>query len=215
VAEVYARAFLRWGVEASQDSVDDAVQATWREVADRRARGEERWGARDGERGFWRRFVQGVFGRVGGSELPEALLDELIEHFGNPDHWSVYPDVVPVLDELSRRGTLLAVVSNWDSSLPRLLERLELAPRFSAIVVSALAGVSKPSARIFEEALARTGVAADEVLHVGDHPAEDYEGAQAAGLSALLLDRMGHRHAAAESISSLAEIPAWLDKEGS
>jgi putative hydrolase of the HAD superfamily len=199
-------------VKAKAGSVDDGVQATWREVAERRARGEERWGARDGERGFWRRFVQGVFWRVGGGELPEALLEELIEHFGNPDHWSVYPDVVPVLDELSRRGTLLTVVSNWDSSLPRLLERLELAPRFSAIVVSALAGVSKPSARIFEEALARTGVAADEVVHVGDHPAEDYEGARAAGLSALLLDRIGHRHGAFETIASLAELPTWLDR---
>jgi putative hydrolase of the HAD superfamily len=140
------------------------------------------------------------------------MLQELIDHFGNPAHWSVYPDVVPVLDELGRRGTVLAVVSNWDSSLPRLLDRLELTSRFSAIVVSALAGVSKPSPRIFEEALARTGVAASEVLHVGDHPAEDYEGARAAGLSALLLDRVGHRHSAAESISSLAEIPAWLDR---
>jgi putative hydrolase of the HAD superfamily len=181
-------------------------------VAERRARGEERWGTKDGERGFWRRFVQGVLWRAGGGELREEMLQELIDHFGDPAHWSVYPDVVPVLDELGRRGTVLAVVSNWDSSLPRLLDRLELTPRFSAIVVSALAGVSKPSPRIFEEALARTGVAASEVLHVGDHPAEDYEGARAAGLSALLLDRVGHRHRAAESIASLAEIPAWLDR---
>ena len=192
--------------------MDGAVQATWREVAERRANGEERWGTTDGERGFWRRFVQGVLRRAGGGELREEMLQELIDHFGDPSHWSVYPDVMPVLDELDRRGTVLAVVSNWDSSLPRLLDRLELTPRFSAIVVSALAGASKPSPRIFEEALARTGVAASEVLHVGDHPAEDYEGARAAGLSALLLDRVGHRHAAAESIASLAEIPAWLDR---
>ena len=197
---------------AHADAVDEAVQSTWREVAERRARGEERWGERDGERGFWRRFVQGVFWRTGGGELPEELLQELIDHFGNPEHWSVYPDVFPVLDELSRRGTVLAVVSNWDSSLPRLLDRLDLAPRFPTVVVSAIAGVSKPSARIFEEALTRAGVAAAEVLHVGDHPAEDYEGARAAGLSALLLDRVGHRHAAAETITSLAEIPAWLDR---
>jgi REG-2-like HAD superfamily hydrolase len=212
VAEVYARAFARWGVDAASVTVDDAVQATWREVAERRASGMERWGARDGERGFWRRFVQGVFSRAGGGDLPEAMLQELIDHFGNPEHWSVYPDVEPVLDELARRGTILAVVSNWDSSLPGLLERLALAPRFQTVVVSAIAGVSKPSARIFEEALERTGARADEVLHVGDHPAEDYEGARAAGLSALLLDRVGHRHGALETIASLAEIPAWLDR---
>ncbi len=212
MAAVYARAFARWGVEVSESTVDDAVQATWREVAEGRAMGLERWGARDGERGFWRRFVQGVFGRAGGGVLPEAMLQELIDHFGNPHHWCVYPDVVPVLDELFRRGTLVAVVSNWDSSLPGLLERLELAPRFQTIVVSAIAGVSKPSAAIFVEALERTGTKADEVVHVGDHPTEDYEGARAAGLSALLLDRIGHRHGAFETISSLADLPAWLDR---
>ena len=212
MAQVYARAFARWGVEAAEETVDEAVQATWREVAERRVQGLERWGARDGERGFWRQFVQGVFGRAGGGDLPEAMLQELIDHFGNPSHWSVYPDVWPVLDELARRGTRLAVVSNWDSSLPGLLERLGLAPRFHAVVVSAISGVSKPSARIFEEALEKTGALAGEVLHVGDHPAEDYEGARAAGLSALLLDRIGHRHRAFETIASLAEIPAWLDR---
>jgi len=139
------------------------------------------------------------------------MLQQLIDHFQEPRHWSVYPDVSPVLTELERRGVTLAIVSNWDSSLPGLLARLDLAPRFAAIVVSAISGVSKPSPRIFEEALERTGVSAREALHVGDHPAEDYEGARAAGLSALLIDRVGHRHAEFDSIASLGEIPGWLD----
>jgi putative hydrolase of the HAD superfamily len=202
-------------VTATEEAVEGAVQATWREVAERRARGEERWGAASGERGFWRRFVQGVFSRVGGGLLPEPLLQELIDHFANPKHWSVFPDVFPALDELSRRGIRLAVVSNWDSSLPGLLDRLELSPRFEAVVVSAIAGASKPSPQIFEEALRRTGVAAAEALHVGDHPAEDYEGARASGLKALLLDRVGHQHGEFDSIRSLNELPAWLDQEDS
>ncbi|MCX7591513.1 MAG: HAD hydrolase-like protein, partial [Kiritimatiellae bacterium] len=43
----------------------------------------------------------------------------------------------------------------------------------------------------FEEAVRRLGLSPDEVLHVGDTLAEDVEGARAAGLRYLWLDREG------------------------
>lgn len=97
-------------------------------------------------------------------------------------------------------------MSNWDSTLPELLDRLDLTRRLDGVVVSALVGASKPAPEIFETALAAAGVAAHEALHVGDSPADDYEGALGAGLPALLLDRAGLAHEGIESIRSLREI---------
>lgn len=150
--------------------------------------------------------MQDVLARVGGGELPEGLLDELVAHFARPESWSLYPEVLEVLEALRVRGMKLLVVSNWDSSLPGLLDRLDLTRRFDAVVVSALVGASKPAREIFETALAAAGVAAHEALHVGDSPSEDYEGARAAGVPALLLDRSGVAGEGFETIRSLQEI---------
>lgn len=211
VEEVYREAFATHGVEADLQAVHHAVHATWREVDARRKRGEERWGGPDGETGFWRRFVEEVFGRSGGNGLPEPLLEDLVAHFREDKHWKVYPETRGVLSALRGAGMTLLVVSNWDSTLPRLLERLGLLPLFDGVVVSAVVGSSKPSRAIFDEAVRLAGVAHAEALHVGDSLVDDYHGARAAGLHALLVDRGGRHPPEVESIASLAELPARLD----
>jgi putative hydrolase of the HAD superfamily len=58
-------------------------------------------------------------------------------------------------------------------------------------------------------------VAPDEILHVGDSPRDDYEGAAAAGLVPRLLDR--HGAFAGDSyrrIESLAELPGMVSSRG-
>jgi REG-2-like HAD superfamily hydrolase len=206
VETVYAGAFRRRGVPAAEEDVLAALHGTWGLVAARQAQGARRWGGDDGERGFWRGFVQEVFTRVGGGALPEDLLEELVVHFHRQESWRLYPEVLEVLVALRERGLKLLVVSNWDSTLPALLDRLDLTRHFDGVVVSAIVGASKPAREIFDAALAVAGVAADEVLHVGDSPSEDYEGALNAGLPALLLDRAGVAPEGFESIRSLQEI---------
>jgi putative hydrolase of the HAD superfamily len=206
VESVYCEAFARHGVAVDEECVHAAAHATWRDVAAARERGEERWGGAGGEAGFWRRFVGTVFSRVGGGALPEPLLAELVAHFGEERHWALDPEALPVLAALRAAGLRLAIVSNWDSSLPPLLERLGLAAAVDAVVVSALVGVSKPARGIFDEAVRQAGVAHAEALHVGDSLTDDYHGARDAGLSALLLDRRGRAREGVEAISSLGEI---------
>ncbi len=203
---VYREAFLAHGVTASDEEVHRAVLSTWREVAERRARGEERWSIGGGEASFWRRFVAEVFARSGGGELPDALLAGLVRHFQQACHWRVYPEVPEALAALKQAGLKLLVVSNWDSSLPPLLTEMGLTAFFDDVVVSALVGASKPSRLIFDVALARAGVAPAEALHVGDSLHDDYHGARAAGLRALLVDRSGRSPAGVESVSSLDEV---------
>jgi putative hydrolase of the HAD superfamily len=176
-------------------------------VDEARERGEERWGGPGGEAGFWRRFVAAVFARVGGGELPERLLAGLIAHFRQELHWTLYPEVPGVLAALRAMGLKLVVVSNWDSTLPSLLARLGLGDAFDDVLASAVVGASKPDRGIFDEALRRAGVAPGAALHVGDSLVDDYHGARAAGLHALLVDRAGRAPEGYETIRSLSELP--------
>jgi putative hydrolase of the HAD superfamily len=117
-----------------------------------------------------------------------------------------YPDAEPALGELRARGLRLIVVSNWDISLPRVLERCGLAGLVDETVTSAGAGARKPDPGIFNAALELAGADPGEALHVGDTEDEDLAGARAAGIRALLIDRNGDRG----DISSLEQIVEHL-----
>jgi putative hydrolase of the HAD superfamily len=135
-------------------------------------------------------------------EVKEALLDSL--------RFVPYADAAPALAELRRAGLRLAVVSNWDCSLGSVLAELGLGAALDAIVVSAEVKVAKPDPAIFRAALERLGAGQAEALVVGDSAETDVEGARAAGLRALLLDRSeapkrDARHDP-ERIFSLAEL---------
>jgi putative hydrolase of the HAD superfamily len=137
---------------------------------------------------------------VSGAELLPALTDAIA--------FRAYDDAAPALTALATAGIRLAVVANWDVSLPEVLARLRLACHFAAIVTAASVGAAKPDARPFRVALERLGAEAGECVHVGDDPVTDVAGAQAAGLRALLLDRSGR---APGSLPGLAALAARLD----
>jgi putative hydrolase of the HAD superfamily len=205
---VYARVFASLGFVAPEATFGQAILASWRDLDRAIPRGANRYGFfPDGEEGYWRRFVDGVTSRVPGAEAVEAL-GPLRDAFLDASAWHVPDDVLPALAALRRDGARLAVVSNWDSRLPRLLEGLGLAPFFDAIVVSCFEGIEKPEPELFRRALARLGAQPHETLHVGDLAELDVEGARAAGIDARLLDRLGRRAPGPGVLRDLSELPS-------
>lgn len=109
--------------------------------------------------------------------------------------WQSYiqldPDAIPVLTELRHRSFRVGVLSNFDDTphVLRLLEDSALTPLLDAIVVSDQVGLKKPDTRIFQHALSILGSPADRTAFIGDHPEQDFAGAEGAGLHAILIDR--------------------------
>lgn len=89
----------------------------------------------------------------------------------------LYPDAPSALERLSAHYPL-AVVTNGNADV----ERIGIRHYFRAVVSARSAGVAKPDARIFHLACAQLGAAPEQVLHVGDDPELDVQGAHAAGL---------------------------------
>jgi putative hydrolase of the HAD superfamily len=102
-----------------------------------------------------------------------------------------YPDAAPALAALRELGLAVICVSNWDISLPEVLERCGLDDAVDGVVTSAEVGARKPDPAIFRPALELAGCTPGEALYVGDTPAEDLEAARAAGIRALIVDREG------------------------
>lgn len=166
--------------------------------------------------GLRRRCAEALWRELGaelGGRAPRV--DELVEALMSSLSFRAFQDAPAALAELKKLGLGLIVVSNWDVSLPGVLERVGLAGPLDGVVTSAGVGARKPDRTIFDRALELAGVGAAEAIHVGDSPREDVAGARAAGIEAVLLARTGRGadlRADAVQIASLCELPALLGR---
>jgi putative hydrolase of the HAD superfamily len=103
-----------------------------------------------------------------------------------------YPETVDVLAALRARGLRLAICSNWDWDLEEAVDDVGLSGAVDVIVSSAWAGVRKPHPRIYEDTLAKVGIAAEAVVFVGDTWGPDVIGPRSAGMQPVYLRRDGH-----------------------
>jgi putative hydrolase of the HAD superfamily len=142
--------------------------------------------------------------------LPELALPDARAAMLDSIRFAPYPDAAPALRELRGRGLALVVASNWDCSLRGVLADAGLAPHLAGVVTSAQAGARKPDPALFRAALRIAGCDAAEAVHVGDSLRNDVEGAGAAGIRAVLLDRDGHAGAppGVQAIARLDELAA-------
>lgn len=99
------------------------------------------------------------------------------------------PDAAETLAGLRAQGLHVSIVSNIDDDqLAAVWERLGLADLVDAVTTSEEARSCKPDARIFRLALEKAGgVAPESVLFVGDSPWHDVAGANALGMTSVLI----------------------------
>lgn len=141
----------------------------------------------------------------------EGIARQVHEAYMTAPYWRIYDDVIPCLKELKKQRLRLAVVSNWSSSLRGLLRDLNLMPYFDEILASADVGYRKPNPMIFSLALERMGLTAAEVIHVGDRPDADGEGARAAKIKPIIIDRKGcEAKSGYQCIDSLKNLPRCI-----
>jgi len=106
-------------------------------------------------------------------------------------HLMLAPDCHKVLNILGQDKTL-ALVSNFDHppAIRQVIHDMGLGKYFSTIIISGEVGCQKPDPAIFNLALQKTGLLAEQVLHVGDSE-DDVNGAVSAGILPIHLKRPG------------------------
>ncbi len=102
-----------------------------------------------------------------------------------------FDEVPDALARLRSGGVRLVVASNWDASLPTVLDRVGLLAALDGVVASASAGVAKPDPGLLRSALRLAGTEPAAALHVGDGFREDVGAALGAGVRPVLLSRDG------------------------
>ena len=121
-------------------------------------------------------FAPKVSRHMGESYKPESIVPE---------------DVRRVLPELKQAGYTMAVISNRDKPFQAVLDSHGLSEFFDFSLAGGDVDIYKPEPGIFEHALQRASLTAQETVYVGDNYFADVIGSRRAGLQPVLYDPGG------------------------
>jgi FMN phosphatase YigB (HAD superfamily) len=175
------------------------------------------------ETGMWERAaaaagvtpftLMGVLGGLAARGEHHSRVWEILDVDRPPSTWNeaeLYPDALPCIRGLRRRGVLVGAAGNVPAG-----HEEPLRDHVDLLGSSGTWGVEKPSTAFFVRIVEETGAEPGEIAYVGDRVDNDIEPALAAGMVAVHIRRgpWGHLHdppEAALRVSSLDELPAAL-----
>lgn len=211
VAETFARVAQERGHALTARDVESHMPAMDAYYEAEYLRDGDFWCTHEGSTAIWLDQYRYVCHLAGIAHDAEGMAAAVHEAYRRADHWAVYPDVAGCLRELKARGLALGVVSNWDAGLEGLLRGLRLLPYFDVVVSSAMVGYRKPDPVIFDLACEQMGVDAALCAHVGDRPDADGDGASAASIRPIIVDRHDAEAGCGyERVTSLADVAELL-----
>lgn len=109
----------------------------------------------------------------------------------NASSGAIMPVTDKMLDYLNKNGIRTAVISNllWSSdALTQRLNRLLPNNKFEFVMTSSDYFVCKPNRILFDIALQKAGLSAEDVWYCGDNPQNDVEGAAQVGIYPIWYD---------------------------
>lgn len=177
--EMLARRLGERGVDVHAARLELAVPAAWRIYNESIQRG---LGGHP-----WKILMSRLLSEAG---APEQAIEPAVEWLWTEQPsrnlWRrPVPGMIDVAKDLRAAGVPVGVVSNSEGRLAELINELDWTPLFMVVADSGKLGMEKPGRAIFDWAAARLGVAACDIVHIGDSYAADVAGALTAGARAI------------------------------
>jgi len=154
---------------------------------------------------FWYLFYSRLLEELGVHD--DGMRDAMVNATRVSANWrDIRAGTREILQRLGHRYRL-AIISNADGKIAKLLECCEIADCFRTITDSGLVGCEKPHPAIFEAALRGMNAPPEQSLYVGDVYSVDFLGATGAGMQAILFDVSGaYRESGLPRVESLEEL---------
>ncbi|HEY8490271.1 MAG TPA: HAD family hydrolase [Dehalococcoidia bacterium] len=212
-AQIYVDACAACGVAITRQDLRRVIDEGWRQFETPYGVRHEAYSATPELARELRRLVHAERLRALGMDAATAALAAaaVAEEEVRPAYYRWYPDALPTLAELARRGLRLCVVSNHMWELPEIIAALGCNGLDLPAVTSARAGCRKPFPDIYHQALDLLDVEPERTLFVGDHVVNDVEAPRRLGMDAVLIDRRGRRRTSYPTLRRLDQLPALLD----
>ncbi len=97
----------------------------------------------------------------------------------------LHSGIIPMLEELKKKGLLVALISNCFSEEAAVIRESVLFPFFDAVCLSFEEGLQKPDPAIYQRCLEKLGLLPEECIYVGDGGSDELEAAKKLGMKAL------------------------------
>jgi len=162
----------------------------------------------DHDEEIWIVFTERIVIGMGGVGQTYACAEAMTRAWERAEHFELFEDALPVLDELRQHGLRLGLLSNTSRDLDAFVAHHGL--DVDVALTSRMHGKAKPHGAIFRAMLERLDVAPAQAAMVGDDPDADVVGARAVGMQGWLVDRDGRFPEFPERLPDLRALPAAL-----
>ena len=197
----YQRLGRRFGLDLDPSRYDEAREAAVRAL--------RRHPELDHDEEVWVAFTEQIIRGMGGdADSAYDCAVEMTKAWEHAQHFELYEDALPVLEELRRHGLKLGLVSNTGRDLDAFVSHHAL--DVDAAIASGKHGKTKPHESIFRAVLELLSVNPVDAAMVGDSIEDDIEGARALGMQAFLLDRRDQHPEFEPRLPDLLALPAAL-----
>lgn len=158
------------------------------------------------QRALEERSLEDTIKRFYSSANARELSKLMFEHWMKPP---IFEDAKPFFDISPIPAYIVSSIDTAD--VMKAIEYHNIAP--AGVFTSEDAKAYKPRKELFELALNRAGLRADEVIHIGDSVSSDVRGANAVAIRALWLNRFGKEVPdGVESVVSLSDALDVLER---
>jgi putative hydrolase of the HAD superfamily len=198
--EGYRRLGARFGLELVPDRYDQARRDAIGTL--------KRHPELDHDEEVWVLFTERIIQGMGGTGDTYACALEMTRAWERADHFELFEDALPVLDDLRKRGLKLGLLSNTGRDLDVFVAHHGI--DVDAILTSRVHGKTKPHETIFRAMLEKLDVAPEAAAMVGDDPEDDVAGACAVGMQGWLVDRDDRFPQHPHRLTDLRALPAAL-----
>lgn len=179
-----------------------------------------------GDKLFWTQVFQKTL-QVLIPDIHENTLKASTKHLwtelSKPENWKEIPGTRSPLELLTHAGYKIYIFSNADQRLQKILKGLGLLAFIEDIFLANDLGYRKPHPQSFAAVQDALGLEPSQILHIGNHPKIDIEGAQNAGwhtayiktLTKNILETNGEAKNNTLSINRLGDLTEILLKSSS
>lgn len=181
VADIYAYFFSKHGFEIPATSWKSAFRTAFLTAPDPVF--PEDGDGEAIEKDWWLQLVLQAAKCLGippNNKAVSAAFEEIFSYYATGASWKLFPETQTVLSSLKSKGISLAITSNFDSRIHRVVEELGIAHHFENILTSADARARKPSPHIIRKLFELTGATPAGTCLTGDSLTHDKGAAEAA-----------------------------------
>jgi len=205
VGEIYWRLGQPYGLQATPKAIEQAFQEQFANAPALAFPNRTPEEIQVLERRWWEKLMRLVFQEIGMFPRFNDYFNEVYGAFTGTEGWELYPETLDVLGRLKAEGRHIGIISNFDSRIQEVCRTLGISPYLDSITISSQTGWVKPSPEIFSQALKSHGLDSGEAVHVGDEVGDDVQGALAAGLWPVFLDR-SNREPAPPGVAKISRL---------